>query len=213
MIGRWIAGAHEIASNAVGGTADLVRLSYAQAKLLPAEVVRASLDTTDRGSKGSLAKRWYRWFAAADAIDACARSTPAMRARAATARADEEEMHARGLASLYDLYDAREGDRRERLTAGRMLERLGSVFRRVALAETARRALGAQLLDRLAEDLSARSGAAAVVVLDALEERGMDSVTRRCVLLDVISRMRGSAVEINAIEARIGMRLESWRAA
>jgi hypothetical protein len=57
----------------------LVRLTYAQARLLPACDVACSLDTTDRGSKNSLAKRWYRWFARPDTILGSGCATPAMR--------------------------------------------------------------------------------------------------------------------------------------
>lgn len=56
-----------------------VRLSFSQAKLLPAECVVCSLDTTDKGSKGSYAKRWYRWFAPAEAIANSPAATAKMR--------------------------------------------------------------------------------------------------------------------------------------
>jgi hypothetical protein len=43
-----------------------VRVTYAQAAMLrqvhPETAVLASLDTTDKGSRGSYAKRWYAWF-------------------------------------------------------------------------------------------------------------------------------------------------------
>lgn len=57
-----------------------LRLSYAQAILLPASDVFCSLNTRDRGSKGSFAKRWYNWFALPNAILACEKSTKKMRA-------------------------------------------------------------------------------------------------------------------------------------
>ncbi len=60
----------------------LVRLSYSQARLLPYEAVRKSLDTSDRGGPRSLAKRWYRWFGDARAIVASTRSTKKMLAAA-----------------------------------------------------------------------------------------------------------------------------------
>ena len=62
-------------------TGERVRLTYAQQKLLPAAAVTCSLDTSDRGSKGSYAKRWYRWFASPDAINSCTRATQSMLAR------------------------------------------------------------------------------------------------------------------------------------
>lgn len=60
-----------------------VRLSYSQMRLLPGIEIAYSLDTSDRGSKGSYAKRWYRWFALARAIEVCPQSTRLMRERAA----------------------------------------------------------------------------------------------------------------------------------
>ena len=86
MIGNWIEGATQIDNNMSAHGTDRVRLSYSQAVLLPASAIEASLDTTDRGGPKSLAKRWYRWFASADAIEACPRSTKAMRAAAYSAR-------------------------------------------------------------------------------------------------------------------------------
>lgn len=56
-----------------------VRLTYSQARLLPPIEIAYSLDTTDRGSRGSYAKRWYRWFALAAAVRASDRATPKMR--------------------------------------------------------------------------------------------------------------------------------------
>ena len=47
---------------------------------LEPERLRVSLDTTDKGSKGSLAKRWYRWFLP---LDVAKKGTPAMQRRAA----------------------------------------------------------------------------------------------------------------------------------
>ncbi len=62
--------------------ADRVRLTYSQQRLLPASNVVCSLDTTDRGSASSYAKRWYRWFASPAAINDCRRSTRNMLDRA-----------------------------------------------------------------------------------------------------------------------------------
>ena len=47
---------------------------------LEPERLRVSLDTTDRGSRGSLAKRWYRWFIPSGVAK---KGTPAMQRRAA----------------------------------------------------------------------------------------------------------------------------------
>lgn len=70
-------------------TYPLVRVTYAQARIIQracgAQHVYASLDTTDRGSRRSLAKRWYRWFVDAGTIAECAQSTPSMHQRSARA--------------------------------------------------------------------------------------------------------------------------------
>jgi hypothetical protein len=67
--------------------AGYVRLTYAQARLLPPVEIAYSLDTTDRGSRGVYAKRWYRWFALAAAVRACPQATPKMLA-ACTSKAE-----------------------------------------------------------------------------------------------------------------------------
>lgn len=85
FIGRTIAGANEISENVTAGYGDashLVRLTYAQAIRLPASHVLCSMDTTDRGGRHSLAKRWYRWLAEPEAIISCVGSTPKMLANA-----------------------------------------------------------------------------------------------------------------------------------
>lgn len=53
LIGNSIPGATQIEDNA--SPEELVKLSYSQARLLPVVDVVCSLDTTDRGSKGSYA--------------------------------------------------------------------------------------------------------------------------------------------------------------
>lgn len=56
------------------------QMDYALRTLsLPAREVRASLDTSDQGGPGSLAKRWYRWFIPAEVAR---KGTPAMQRRA-----------------------------------------------------------------------------------------------------------------------------------
>jgi hypothetical protein len=59
-----------------------VKLSYNQARLLPPEQVICSMDTSDRGSKNCLAKRWYIWYAHPLTILACPRSTEKMKLKA-----------------------------------------------------------------------------------------------------------------------------------
>ena len=83
MIGVMVEGAVcELADNATERSTGLVKLTTSQARLIPRGLVLGSLDTTDRGSKGTKAKRWYRWFAAHDDVLACERATPLMRAAA-----------------------------------------------------------------------------------------------------------------------------------
>lgn len=61
-----------------------VQVSYAQARVLrrASVVIRAVLDTSDRGSRGRLAKRWYAWYADPRDILTCPVATMAMRRRA-----------------------------------------------------------------------------------------------------------------------------------
>lgn len=63
FIGRTIPGSRELPEGARA-----LRLSYSQAIKLPATEVYRILDTSDRGGKGSYAKRWYRWYASPEAI-------------------------------------------------------------------------------------------------------------------------------------------------
>ena len=57
----------------------LIKLSFSQKRLLPQNEVYYVLDTSDRGSAGSYAKRWNRWYATRETILNCPASTPAMR--------------------------------------------------------------------------------------------------------------------------------------
>ena len=82
FIGNNIAAAVEIEPNQVQQRPDRINLTYSQAAMLPASSVMKSLDTSDGGSNGRYAKRWYRWFASADAIMGCASSTASMKRRA-----------------------------------------------------------------------------------------------------------------------------------
>lgn len=84
FIGNTIDGSREIDTAPQGAT--LVKLSYSQAVKLPATEVYYELDTSDRGSRRSLAKRWHRWYAAVEAIESCAASTVKMRAAASMRR-------------------------------------------------------------------------------------------------------------------------------
>jgi hypothetical protein len=80
FIGRTISGAKHIEPNS--RRVDYVRLSYSQAKLLSPEHIFCSLDTSDKGSRGSYAKRWYRWYAAPEIIIESSNSTVKMIERA-----------------------------------------------------------------------------------------------------------------------------------
>lgn len=82
FVGSRIEGARRIHDNAAPPLSH-VPLTYAQARLLPASEVVCSLDTTDKGSAGCYAKRWFRWFAHRAAVMACKRSTPKMLAKVA----------------------------------------------------------------------------------------------------------------------------------
>lgn len=57
------ANARQIQDNAQTAMGCHVRLTYAQVRLLPPGQVIVSLDTSDKGSAGRRAKRWWRWFA------------------------------------------------------------------------------------------------------------------------------------------------------
>ena len=72
----------QIQDNAFSVPGKRVCLTYSQQRLLPAYLVDYSLNTSDRGSKGSYAKRWYNWFAHPCVVLCCASSTPAMKRRA-----------------------------------------------------------------------------------------------------------------------------------
>lgn len=80
FIGQKIENSTRIQDNA-SEHPDRIRITYAQACMLPACEVLCSMDTMDRGSRGSYAKRWYRWFASPAAILA-GRGTANMIARA-----------------------------------------------------------------------------------------------------------------------------------
>lgn len=82
FVGEDIPGAQEIEDNANADYPTRIHLTYSQAKRLPSYMVMKSLDTTDRGSRGTYAKRWYRWFASADSILNSDRSTKNMLERA-----------------------------------------------------------------------------------------------------------------------------------
>ena len=62
--------------------ADMVKLTWSQACLMPAAEIWASKDTTDKGSRGHKAKRWYRWYAYPASIMNNPRSTASMKAKA-----------------------------------------------------------------------------------------------------------------------------------
>lgn len=85
FIGQEIPGSRPLLDDdATEASTGLVRLTYRQASLLSPESVWYSLDKTDRGSRGTYAKRWYRWFASRESIRNCPRSTHRMLWRAMT---------------------------------------------------------------------------------------------------------------------------------
>jgi hypothetical protein len=57
-----------------------VRVAYSQAAKLDAADRAKSLDTTDSGSRGSYAKRWFRWFGRRDAVRALGTASALRRA-------------------------------------------------------------------------------------------------------------------------------------
>lgn len=81
FIGAKIEGSIRIEDNARLPTNHL-KLSYSQAKLLSPSKVVCSLNTSDKGGKGSFAKRWYNWYALIDDIVACEKATKLMKDRA-----------------------------------------------------------------------------------------------------------------------------------
>ena len=60
----------------------LLRIPYAQKKLLPQDTVYYIVDTSDKGGPHSLAKRWNRWYALPENVACCPRATASMRAKA-----------------------------------------------------------------------------------------------------------------------------------
>ncbi len=84
FIGNKIGGATHLDPNFTPKSAEWVCLNYAQACLAKRNGVEiyASLNTTDRGSKGSFAKRWNNWWVRTDDL-AGTWVTPAMMGRAA----------------------------------------------------------------------------------------------------------------------------------
>jgi len=60
-------------------------LTYAQAIKLPPDKVYYTINDTDRGSRGVMAKRWYNWFAPACDVLEHPDATENMRTRAGNA--------------------------------------------------------------------------------------------------------------------------------
>lgn len=85
FIGRDAPAATPALANNVAAVPGYTRVTASQFALAvrqgmdPAEG-RVSLDTTDTGSRGSLAKRWFRWFVP---TEVASKGTDAMRRRAA----------------------------------------------------------------------------------------------------------------------------------
>lgn len=87
------AGTEQIQDNAgIDSVPGFVRLTYTQQLKLAPEDVVVSLDTTDRGSKGSYAKRWWRWFGRIEAVLACPDATSSMCAEAEYAQRAQSPM-------------------------------------------------------------------------------------------------------------------------
>lgn len=82
FVGNTIPGAQIVFDSDLGK--DHVRLTYSQACRLPPQTIACVLDTSDCGSRGRFAKRWYRWYARAKDIVASERSTKQMIIRVAT---------------------------------------------------------------------------------------------------------------------------------
>ncbi len=81
FIGSQIIDAICIEDNAITPL-NYIRLTYSQAILLPPNLILKSLNTTDKGSKGNYAKRWYNWFGNINDILLCNKSTKLMRSNA-----------------------------------------------------------------------------------------------------------------------------------
>ena len=77
FIGNVIEGAVQIHDNC-SPSKERIKLSFSQAILLPAKEIMCSLNTSDKGSKGSYAKRWYEWFALPETILKSPQSTQSM---------------------------------------------------------------------------------------------------------------------------------------
>ena len=63
-------------------TPGLVKLTFRQARIVLPGKVFCTLNTSDKGGKGTMAKRWFNWWADADTICDCPASTPRMLALA-----------------------------------------------------------------------------------------------------------------------------------
>jgi hypothetical protein len=67
FIGNHIHGAVDI-SDIPSEMRGLVQLSYSQVKLLPAHQIKYVLNTSDKGSRGTYAKRWNDWYASPEDV-------------------------------------------------------------------------------------------------------------------------------------------------
>lgn len=199
FVGNTIEGSRHLA--AAPKDATLVKLSYSQAVKLSATEIYYELDTSDRGSRGTLAKRWQRWYATVEAIESCAASTAKMRASARDERQRGILNLAHGLARAAQQFARDEADARKpyRLL-GRNLHDAACVthLARVGLLETALKVEGdyskgtASYNDRLATH---------AVVGDAIEDAGGDR--RVATMIGAVGR----SVQIGA-----DVQLVGWRA-
>jgi hypothetical protein len=74
FIGNRISGALQIDDNA-NASPGIVQLSYTQARLLRPDQIMCSLNTSDKGGRRRMAKRWFNWFARIEDVCACEHAT------------------------------------------------------------------------------------------------------------------------------------------
>lgn len=60
----------------------LMRIPYSHKVRMDQSLVYYIMDTSDRGGRRTLAKRWNRWYALPENVACCQNATPTMRANA-----------------------------------------------------------------------------------------------------------------------------------
>ncbi len=175
FIGNTIPGSRDLDDAPAG---DVVRLSYSQAVLLPASDVYHVLDTSDRGSRRSLAKRWYRWYSAVEAIESCDRSTRKMLEAAREVRTSSFTILGANLARVAASHYERSG--------AKAIDTLATSIASAAVAAAGVHVLAAR--PELLHELVLGSGsyderrAVATVATDALIDAGVSSTSAGSVL-------------------------------